>query len=275
MWRAVLLLLIVLVSCAPAAQESLPTLALLPTEAPSSTPALTLTATLTATNQPTVTSEPSATATLPATEIPTTPIPAVSDTPAADQPVPPGVIVIPAGPSPTPRFVPQPYPEPVEVAEIMVAAVPIPAGLVIQAEMMTRAVWPVESLPEDIITESGAALGLIARGNIGCGEPLQASLLTSDEDNLLDQAANWPPAPCPTAGILPKMPYTYAQIVVAAQELALDQPVSAEDVKLWPWPAELVPPGAFFRLEDVVGGRPIAVLLPEQPLSQSMLIPPR
>lgn len=269
------LLLGLLAACAPADSASLPTLAELPTLAPSDTSAPS------ATPQERPTLPPTFTPTFTATAAPSsTPTIVPSATPEPPEPTPTaevlgpvatsnaqGVIVIGAGASPTPRFASQPYAEPVQLVEVIVPVRPIAAGMVLLPDMLRVYAFPAASVPPGAVQQTSEAFARIARVNIGCGEPIQARALTIDENDVGEVLADWPAAPCPLSGLEPLVaPYTYVEIVVAAQDLPAGQAISAAGLARAPWPAPLVPVDALLSIEEAQSRAPLSDILAGQPL---------
>ena len=209
----IVLVMAVMAACTPAADDALPTAAVLasPTDAPP-------TATATETSVPTVTAMPTETPTLTSTST-ETPIPVNSPTftatATATQPTstatalviltetlvtvqPPnnagpatfvntptpmrqsGVVTIPTLDPDCPTLMAEPAPGAIEV---VIAARRINSGLVIQPGMVRTYPMAAEDVPEGALTEMSAAIGMIARDVITCGTPLTPDLLAGDVDD--------------------------------------------------------------------------------------------
>lgn len=277
------LLLGLLTACAPADSGTLPTLAASVGSSASDTPAPS------ATPQERPTLPPTFTPTFTATAAhSSTPSIAPSATPEAPDPTPTaemlgpgatsnahGVIVIGAGASPTPRFASQPYTEPVQLVEVIVPVRPIAAGMVLLPDMLRVYAFPAASVPPGAVQQVSEAFARIARVNLGCGEPIQARALTIDENDVGEVLADWSAAPCPLSGLEPlAVPYTYVEIVVAAQDLPAGQAVAAAALVRAPWPAPLVAPDALLSIEEAQGRAPLSDILAGQPLRAAALSNP-
>lgn len=209
----VIVLMVFVTACTPAAEAPLPTAAVLasPTEAPPTAPATetpvptvtalptetpTLTSTYTETpipvNSPTFTAtasatQPTSTATALAilTETFVTGSPAANAGPATfvNTPTPirqAGVVTIPTLDPDCPPLVLDVQPGAVEV---VIAARRINGGLVIQPQMVRTYPMAAEDVPEGAPTVTGAVIGKIARDVIPCGTVLLPELLANDESD--------------------------------------------------------------------------------------------
>ncbi|MGQ9576919.1 MAG: Flp pilus assembly protein CpaB [Thermoguttaceae bacterium] len=61
-------------------------------------------------------------------------------------------------------------------------------------------------------------------------------------------------------------------ILVAMKDIATGDPITAQAVKLDPWPAEYVPAGSFTRLEDVEGRRAKTLIPANTPITENVLL---
>lgn len=216
-YRFLLVVLIVLTlvvaACSPQADEPLPTAAVLasPTAAP---PTATATETPVATDTALPTETPTLTATYTETPIPvdsptytatamptqptstatalvvltetivTVPSP-LNSSPATfvETPTPvrqSGVVTIPTLDPDCPPLVIEPI---AGAVEVVIAARRINGGLVIMPNMVRTYPMAAEDVPDGALTETGAAIGKIARDVIPCGTALTPDLLANDESD--------------------------------------------------------------------------------------------
>ena len=274
-------LLLFLAACSPAQDTALPTLAVLPTLAasdtavPSPTVAMTDTPTPTLTPTASATASPSATATLTDTPAATAlPPPQAILTLAPSPAPPPGVIVIPAGTQPTPRFVAQSLPEPVTYVDVLIAAQPVPIGIVLLPDQLMRYRLPAEAVPEGALREISEGLGLITRVNIACGEALLPGWLTEDVEALTEQSTDWPPQACAQVPLAPlSSPLNVVPVVVALRDIAAGASLSAEDIGQRLWPAAWVGSLQLLEASELIGRSSTGEILAGQLLFEPMLLP--
>jgi pilus assembly protein CpaB len=77
----------------------------------------------------------------------------------------------------------------------------------------------------------------------------------------------------PVAGVAPPAARK-ASVVLAARDLPVGHPVTAEDVRIVEWPAELVPAGYYSQPSDVVGRGLISAVRTNEPMLASKLAEP-
>ncbi len=70
----------------------------------------------------------------------------------------------------------------------------------------------------------------------------------------------------------PRLPGETQAVFVATMEIPLGEPLSAQMLKLEPWPKDKVPPGAISKIEDIEGRRVRTRLYPGEPVLQNKLL---
>jgi flagella basal body P-ring formation protein FlgA len=151
--------------------------------------------------------------------------------------------------------------------EMVVAAQIIPRGEVITSDMVTMWGWPIDIDDDyigfaDYIVNENIVIGQIAKTDILPHQPILASMITEDENDLAEITDYAPIAPAPSDTI---------EIVTAKRDISAGEIISETMVRLRPWPLEAAPFNAITNIHQVIGTRATTDIYLQQPVLSSML----
>lgn len=138
---------------------------------------------------------------------------------------------------------------PVEWVSIVFVLRPIPAGYPIPPEAIILHHFPAESAPYSAVFSREDVINRVARVDIPCFEPVLDRMLLRREAGV-----GFLPLP-ESCGTIPAldMPLTFAEIVIAAQDIPAGTTITPDMVALRAFPVGWIPPDGIVTYVDALG----------------------
>ena len=174
---------------------------------------------------------------------------------------PPTATAIPTTPVPTSTSTATHTPTALPVIELVIAILPIPAGMPIPPEAVHLVRWPRSAAPAEYFTAVDQVINEVALVDIGCFEPVLPQTVSYRE---IGTGFEPLPGACPL--LESQGPEPLVNVVIARMDIAAGQRIAPEDVALRPWPLDMVPPGAHQAMSEVLGQRARNAIRREQPV---------
>lgn len=140
--------------------------------------------------------------------------------------------------------------------DVVIAIRPIENGAVIHPDDVMTYSMPTEGLRFAAMTSVDNVVYNIARTNIACGQLILQNQIVANARDVADDHPNFRPDAyaCDEGDLDPlPTPMEFVEVVIALRVMPAGTVISAENVDVVPYPAQLVPAVALRRVGDVIG----------------------
>jgi flagella basal body P-ring formation protein FlgA len=192
-----------------------------------------------------------------------TPLPLVTRTR-----IPPTITPTPTTPAPTATSTVTPTATPIPLVELVIAVLPIPMGAPIPPEAVRIVAWPQEAAPSEYFTALDQVINEVALVDIACFEPVLPQTVSYREIGV-----GFDPLPGTCPALESWEPAPVVNVVIARMDIVAGQRIAPEDVAFRAWPLNMIPPGGFQAMSEVLGQRARNAIRREQPVVAGQLTP--